>query len=133
MRRGKSNRRRTSFLRITAARDRTRTFLTAGVSAVLATLWLIDDLSTWLIVERFCDALRQPHNENGSRWRKAQALRDASLSVRAMTVRDLLDHQDDAVSSVAREMAASGALQDGDRPFAAPRHWASFVLVGAWM
>jgi hypothetical protein len=110
----------------------TRAFLTAGASAVLATLWLTNDLSTRLIVERFYDALRGPGGTSGTRWRRAQALREASMAVRAMTVRDLLDHEDADVVSFAREMAAARALQDGDHPFSAPRYWAPFALVGAW-
>jgi CHAT domain-containing protein len=110
----------------------TRAFLTAGASAVLATLWLTNDLSTRLIVERFYEALRGPGGTSGTRWRRAQALREASMAVRAMTVRDLLDHQDANVVSFAREMAAARALQGGDHPFSAPRYWAPFALVGAW-
>lgn len=110
----------------------TRAFLTAGASAVLATLWLTSDLSTWLIVERFYDALRLSSDASGTRWLRAQALREASMAVREMTVHDLLDHQDAEVVSFAREMVAARSLQDGDRPFSAPRYWAPFALVGAW-
>jgi tetratricopeptide (TPR) repeat protein len=110
----------------------TRAFLTAGASAVLATLWFTDDLSTRLIVERFYDALQAKANSNDSRWRKAQALREASLAVRATTLGDLLEHYDDTVRKFAREVMATRALAQSDRPFAASRHWAPFALIGAW-
>ena len=110
----------------------TRAFLSAGASAVLATLWLTNDLSTRLIVERFYDALQQAPAGDVRRWRKADALRDASLAVRAMTLGDLLNHGDAGVAAFAREMAVDRALRDSDRPFAAPRLWAPFALVGAW-
>jgi CHAT domain-containing protein len=110
----------------------TRAFLSAGAASVLATLWLINDLSTRLIVERFYDALLAPAAAADLRWRKAGALQRALEFVRRATIAELARHPDATVADLVRAIAAERNLAENDAPFADARYWAAFVLIGAW-
>jgi CHAT domain-containing protein/tetratricopeptide (TPR) repeat protein len=110
----------------------TRAFLSAGAASVLATLWLVNDLSTRLIVERFYDALLAPSTDADLPWRKALALQDALAFVRRTTVAELTAHTDATVVEHIRTIAAQRNLSENDTPFAEARYWAAFVLIGAW-
>jgi CHAT domain-containing protein len=110
----------------------TRAFLSAGAAAVLSTLWLTNDLSTRLIIERFYDDLLRKLDGPVPRWRKAESLRRASLAVRTITMADLIKQPDAGIAAIALELAAERNLSEGERPFDAPRFWAPFTLIGAW-
>jgi CHAT domain-containing protein len=110
----------------------TRAFLSAGAASVLATLWLVNDLSTRLIVERFYDALLEPADESDGPWRKARALQQALLAVRRATVGELTGHGDATIADRVRAIAADRNLTENDAPFADSHYWAAFVLIGAW-
>ena len=92
----------------------------AGVSAVLACLWEVDDLSARTIINRFY-----------SNWRDLQmeppdALRAAQTWARSVSIKEL-------ASEISTEVAKPFSLKDlgaDDRPFAAPIHWAGFVYSG---
>jgi len=95
-------------------------------------LWPASDPSTQLIVEGFYDAiLRKPDTGNGV-WRKAQALREAALAVRACTVAELTAHSDAAIAPFVRDLARDRSLKESESPFSSVRHWAPFVLIGDW-
>jgi CHAT domain-containing protein/tetratricopeptide (TPR) repeat protein len=110
----------------------TRAFLSAGAASVVATLWLVNDLSTRLIVERFYDTLLAPATDADLPWRKAAALQDALAFVRRTTVAELTTHTDATVVEHIRAIAAERNLSDNDTPFDDARYWAAFVLIGAW-
>jgi tetratricopeptide (TPR) repeat protein len=92
----------------------------AGVSAVLACLWEVDDLSARTIIDKFY-----------SNWRDLQmeppdALRAAQAWARNVSVKEL-------GSEISTEIANRVSLRDpgaNDRPFASPIHWAGFVYSG---
>ncbi|MBI3330438.1 MAG: CHAT domain-containing protein, partial [Nitrospinae bacterium] len=83
----------------------TRAFLYAGTSAVVVSLWKVEDQSTSLLMERFYQRLKQGES-------KAEALRQAKLEVLQATI----------------DLKAIGRRQ----PLAAPFYWAPFILVGDW-
>jgi CHAT domain-containing protein len=47
-------------------------------------------------------------------------------------VAELTTHTDATVVEHIRAIAAERNLSDNDTPFAEPRYWAAFVLIGAW-
>jgi CHAT domain-containing protein len=110
----------------------TRAFLIAGAASVLATLWVTNDLSTRLIIERFYDALLESEVPEGDARRKARALQVAALAVRDQTVDELSAHPDPDVVQLVRAMARDRSLRGDDRPFSSARLWAPFILVGSW-
>ncbi|MBI3988855.1 MAG: CHAT domain-containing protein [candidate division NC10 bacterium] len=83
----------------------TRAFLYAGASAVMVSLWRVEDQSTSFLMERFYQRLKQGEG-------KAEALRQAKLEVLHTTV----------------DLKAIGMRQ----PLSSPFYWAPFILVGAW-
>ncbi len=90
-----------------------RAFMAAGASAVIATLWRVDERSTRLLMERF-------YREALAGASFAQALHTAQLYLRAMSRAEAHD--------LLGEDADRG--QWADRPFADPFYWAPFVLIG---
>ena len=112
----------------------TRAFLYAGAPAVLATHWLVDELSTRLLMEEFYRLL-PAHTP-------AQALSRAQSWLRNVTAaqvwqrlspeepdRERLRAQLDFL--VERASSFTGKQEEGEgRPFAHPCYWASFFLVG---
>jgi len=105
-----------------------RAFLVVGSRAALVTQWPVQDLSTFLLMRRFYgELLRQRACD------PAAALHAAQLWLRGLTSRQARLW----VKRLARAGAAP-AIFDGlerdasdSRPYADPRHWAAFVLVGA--
>ena len=102
-----------------------RAFLYAGARAALVSLWPVEDLPTFLLMQRFYQALSAQRAPD-----PAEALRDAQDWLRTLSA--------DAARNLAR--LASDSLPDtfnsldkmdaDSRPFAAPRHWAAFLIVG---
>ncbi|RME46459.1 MAG: CHAT domain-containing protein [Caldilineae bacterium] len=112
----------------------TRAFLYAGAPAVLATHWLVDELSTRLLMERFYHLL---HTHP-----PAQALSRAQSWLRNVTAGQVwqmlsaeegegetLRAQLDGLVERASWPAGVTGKQEA-RPFAHPCYWASFFLVG---
>ena len=75
-------------------------FAAAGAPTLVATLWKVDDDVTRDLMTQFYRELR-----SGRASDKLEALRQAQLSILRMT-------------------------RDGQRPYAAPRYWAAFELIG---
>lgn len=85
-----------------------RSFLQAGARSVLASLWLVDDLSTSELMIRFYDHLLSGKS-------KVESLRMAQMELASRPVEVTF---------------SDGTSQIMD--FMAPYHWAGFQLVGDW-
>jgi CHAT domain-containing protein len=105
-------------------------FLQAGVPAVVATLWPVDDLSSALLMTRFYEFLLQ----GDARMSPVRALCRAQCWLRDISVRELQDY-------VRRREMSKELIADVDerfagespnvRPFAeSPFDWAPFVAFG---
>jgi CHAT domain-containing protein/tetratricopeptide (TPR) repeat protein len=121
-------------------------FLQAGAAAVIAALWPVDDLATFLLMTRFA----QHYLDVQGLWSPARALAAAQHWLRSEVTNRVLARYDPAViqrdSSRLRglSLTASEARQhvrrqararllegQGDAlPYADPFYWASFVVVG---
>ncbi|MCB9766508.1 MAG: CHAT domain-containing protein [Alphaproteobacteria bacterium] len=115
-------------------------FVTAGASAVLASLWPVEDLSAGFLAERFFAHLTDPGEQPST------ALGEACFDVRGLTREDavariqaLLDRIDEEgdpygedAEAFARLVAQRDAVAQGDdHPFAHPKYWGGYVVVGA--
>lgn len=104
-----------------------RAFLAAGARATLVTQWPVEDLPTFLLMQRLYDELeRAPHGG------AAAALTAAQLWLRDLTAaaaREFLARLPAADPATA-DTALPAGLAAESRPFAHPRHWAAFILVG---
>jgi CHAT domain-containing protein/tetratricopeptide (TPR) repeat protein len=103
-----------------------RAFLVAGARAVLVSQWRVEDLPTFLLMQRFYTLLRQTDVDH-----PAVALRDAQLWLRDLSAAAVRAHLRQPISEgfAFGESSALAALPSDTRPFAAPRHWAAFVVV----
>jgi tetratricopeptide (TPR) repeat protein len=91
-----------------------RAFLGAGAKAVLVTLWPVEDSSARLLMERFYAELL-----SGPALRPAVALRAAQLFLRTL-------HADEA-----RRLLGTEPAPYGEYPYADPRYWGGYYVVGA--
>ncbi len=94
-------------------------FLQAGASAVLSSLWAVDDHSTMFLLLRFY-ALHL-----GSGLPAAEALRQAQIWLREATEESLLAWKQPAETPLENAPAAAE-----NRPYAHPIHWAAFTMNG---
>lgn len=122
-------------------------FLQAGASAVLSTLWEVNDLSTALLMEEF---YRRHLIENQG---IAEALRGGQLWLRTLTRDELLTWVTAVTGATKAKIQADGKTTDSDWwlsnrleafreaqledydpeecPFAHPFYWAAFIASGA--
>lgn len=104
-----------------------RAFLAAGARAALVSQWAVADLPAFLLMQHFYRELLRPR-----RGDPAAALHTAQCWLRELTtvqVQALLTGMP-GVDSPVGSPAPLAALPPDARPFAHPRHWAAFVLVG---
>jgi CHAT domain-containing protein/tetratricopeptide (TPR) repeat protein len=103
-------------------------FLNAGAKAVMASLWLVNDASTSLLMQRFYENLANRTAQNPVT--KAQTLRQAQLS---------LLRGDNSTAANANQRGLGIENRPRKRPyteastrsnFAHPYYWASFILIG---
>lgn len=96
-----------------------RAFLAAGAQAVLVSQWAIEDLPTFLLMYRF-------YQEVASGGTTRAALGTAQTWLQSLTGAD--------VGGILAKLDDTTALpvdtSPDTRPFAHPRHWAGFVLIG---
>jgi CHAT domain-containing protein/tetratricopeptide (TPR) repeat protein len=87
-------------------------FLQAGARSLLVSLWPVQDQATSLLMQRFY----------GNLFGKLRDDRGGKSDDRTMTKRDALQE--------AKRWFREYRDEDGNRPYARPFYWASFVLVG---
>lgn len=88
-----------------------RAFLAAGASAVLASLWRVDERSTRLLMELF-------YAQVAADVEPGHALRRAQLALRTLPQ-----------AEVQRLLGADAPAGEAAYPFADPFYWAAFVLI----
>jgi CHAT domain-containing protein/tetratricopeptide (TPR) repeat protein len=115
-------------------------FLLAGSRAVFLTLWEVDDTATALLMDRFYRNLLGQREDGAKALPKAEALREAKQWLRTLTAAEALERLGVITQSVVRgerparqEMRPVPRPQDAPpdyRPYAHPRYWAAFILIG---
>ena len=121
-------------------------FLTAGSRAVCLSLWSVDDTATALLMDRFYANLAGKRPGLAKPMGKAAALAEAKAWLRNLTVAEAAERAakltKDAVArgagAVALEVVTpepkpgepAPAAGGGPKPFAHPKYWAAFILIG---
>lgn len=93
-------------------------FLRAGASAVIATLWRVDERSTRLLMEHFYQAIQTRQAAS-----YAEALQSAQRYLMGLTVADL-------PAAIQQEVAHLPNIDATTPIFDNPYYWAPFILVG---
>jgi CHAT domain-containing protein len=93
-----------------------RAFLAAGAERVLVSQWAVADLPTFLLMEQFYQAIMMGAEA-------AAALQAAQLWLQSVGVEEVAERLVDLPGG-------EGEMVEGERPFAEPRYWAGFILVG---
>jgi CHAT domain-containing protein/tetratricopeptide (TPR) repeat protein len=109
-----------------------RAFLYTGAQALVATLWRVDECSTWLLMGSFYERIQQGSDV-------AEALKGAQLWLRNLTRAQALERLwriGTALKSPERMDADDydGSMPDqidGEHPFADPYYWSPFILIQA--
>jgi CHAT domain-containing protein len=71
----------------------TRALIYAGTPSVIVSLWIVDDLSTSLLMQHFYQQWRkQPPEQGDQQMTKAEALQSAQRYVKDLTAEQLLDY-----------------------------------------
>ncbi len=116
-------------------------FLTAGSRSVCLSLWKVDDAATALLMDRFYQNLTGQRQELKGSLGKAEALAEAKAWLRTLSLAEATQRLGTITDGVGRgkdqpalKVAPPAADPKADpreaRPFAHPRYWAAFVLIG---
>jgi hypothetical protein len=115
-------------------------FLLSGSRSVCLTLWQVDDTATALLMDRFYRNLLGKREDGAKPLGKAVALREAKEWLRNVPASEALRRLGEITKGVVRgerpareEMRAVPKPKDaaGDyKPYAHPRYWAAFILLG---
>jgi CHAT domain-containing protein len=116
-------------------------FLQAGSRSVCLSLWKVDDTATALLMDRFYRNLAGKRDGLDKPMPKAEALAEAKNWLRNLSIDEVSKHTALLTNGVARgkdqpalniktpERPASEP-KDGFKPFAHPKYWAAFILIG---
>lgn len=110
--------------------------LSAGASSVIGTLWRVGDLATAILMQSFYHALLD-RMRAGKPMSIAEALREAQLRVRDLTVQQLRDEwlhdanlSDDDRIAILQWLRSLGK-EETESPFADVRWWGAACAIGA--
>jgi CHAT domain-containing protein len=104
-----------------------RAFLSAGARAVLVSRWAVEDLPTFLLMYRFYSELqKEPDLVLSAALHLAQHWLSQVTVAQAQELLARLPAEGEAANT----LELSAELPADARPFAHPRHWAAFTLVG---
>src|SRR5262249_54169541 len=112
-----------------------------GSRAVCLSLWKVDDAATALLMDRFYLNLTGQREGLKAPLGKAEALSEAKSWLRALSLEEATERLGTITDGVARgkgqgplkvvpPAADPKAGPKQARPFAHPRYWAAFVLIG---
>jgi len=108
-------------------------FLLAGATNVISSLWPVSDEATALLFEHFYDALllqrcRDPSEalHKAQRWLRTASAEQMQLASRWQSIYERSEGRDERALKLARYFATRPKAV----PFADPYYWASFVFVG---
>ncbi len=103
-----------------------RAFLYAGAQTVLVTHWPVEDLPTYLLMVHFYKLWHQQKTSSLS-----HALQESQLWLRELTLHELMTQLENE-KHVPKNWTADlpKGIQKNDTPFAAPQHWAGFMIFG---
>jgi CHAT domain-containing protein/tetratricopeptide (TPR) repeat protein len=115
-------------------------FLLAGSRSVCLTLWQVDDTATALLMDRFYHNLLGKRDDSAKPMGKAAALHEAKQWLRNLSAKGALERLGTLTNGVVRsdqpareEMKAIPVPKDAGKdykPYAHPRYWAAFILIG---
>jgi len=115
-------------------------FMMAGSRSVCLSLWQVDDTATALLMDRFYRNLLGKRADGAKPMPKAAALREAKDWLRTMPASEALERLGVLTQGVVRgERPAREEMQPVPRPkdaakdyrpYAHPRYWAAFILIG---
>jgi CHAT domain-containing protein len=119
-------------------------FLHAGSRAVCLSLWKVDDTATALLMDRFYQNLLGKRDGLVRPLGKAAALDEAKRWLRGLSGAEALARAAEVAEGVARGTRGKGAVLNpiappadptapaakDTKPFAHPKYWAAFVLIG---
>ncbi len=116
-------------------------FLTAGSRSVCLSLWKVDDTATSLLMTRFYQNLLGKRTGLDQPMPKALALAEAKNWLRELSDEEARQLATSASSGITRgdrgagvkfKLADSGDSkpQPTQKPFAHPRYWSAFILIG---
>jgi CHAT domain-containing protein/tetratricopeptide (TPR) repeat protein len=117
-----------------------QSFLLAGSRSVCLSLWQVDDTATALLMDRFYRNLLGKREDGAKPMGKTAALREAKEWLRHVPASEALQRLGEITKGVVRgerpareEMRSVPKPKDaaGDyKPYAHPRYWAAFILMG---
>jgi CHAT domain-containing protein len=110
-----------------------------GARSLVLSLWKVDDTATALLMRRFYQNLLGQRAGLTRGLSKAEALQEAKQWLRTLPREDVealagkmtegaLRASEDTTPP--KERPAKPEVPTGDRPFAHPRYWAAFILIG---
>jgi CHAT domain-containing protein len=119
-------------------------FLHAGSRAVCLSLWKVDDAATALLMDRFYRNLLGKRDDFTKPMGKADALAEAKNWLRNVSSEEALKLTAAITNGVSRGERGKGETfklsvpkepktttpAKDDKPFAHPRYWAAFILIG---
>jgi CHAT domain-containing protein len=102
-----------------------RAFLNAGAQAVLVSQWAVEDFPTFLLIDRFYRGLATHANAD-----LGKLLHEAQRWLRNLTAAEARKLEESLATDIFPLQYSLEIYSPNTRPFAHPRYWAAFVLVG---